>query len=95
VFANSVYWLHRLAKPPIFVIELRAGAARLTKGSVPASWTSDCGEIAAEFGIAHGYVEGVRTPCLACASRRACRRNATNGSATCSPRICGAGECGW
>lgn len=62
MFANSLYWLHRLAKPPIFVIELQAGAARLTKGSVPASWTSDCGEIAAEFGIVHGYVEGVRSP---------------------------------
>jgi hypothetical protein len=62
VFANPFYWLKRLAVPPVFVIELEGGRARLTKGMATALWTSDCAEIAAEFGIAHGYVEGVRTP---------------------------------
>ena len=59
MIATAIYWLKRLAHPPTFVITVRNGVARRTKGTVPAQWIADCTTIAADFGIARGHVEGV------------------------------------
>lgn len=60
MFRTAVYWLVRLANPPLFVITIANGTAQRTRGMAPAAWTADCAAIGAEFGIAHGHVEGVR-----------------------------------
>jgi hypothetical protein len=62
VWTSAWTWLRRLAAPPVFVVTFGPdGAATLARGTVPATFVSDCRTIAAEFAITAGAVEGVRT----------------------------------
>jgi len=61
VIGAAFHWLRRLANPPLFVITLSGGTAQLVQGVATEAWVADCAAIAAEFGIARGCVEGVRT----------------------------------
>ena len=58
---SAFTWLRRLANPPLFVITLAGGTARLAHGKATAAWLADCTAIAAEFGLSSGSVESVRT----------------------------------
>lgn len=60
VWRAALYWLMRLANPPVFVITITDGVARLAKGKAAPSWIDDCCAVAADFGIQSGHVEGVR-----------------------------------
>ena len=49
----------RILTRPVFVIRLKSGAARLVSGSVRPGFVSQCGEMAATFGIQRGKIRGV------------------------------------
>lgn len=57
----AFHWLRRLANPPLCVVSLAGGTARLVHGKATAAWVADCTAIAAEFGLVVGSVEAVRT----------------------------------
>ena len=61
MFDAAFHWLRRLANPPLFVLTLAGGTARLVQGKATAAWIADCTAIAAEFGLVAGSVEAVRT----------------------------------
>ncbi len=49
-----------LADPPLFTVAFGRDGARATRGRVPPALLADCGDVAAELGIAAGRVHGVR-----------------------------------
>jgi hypothetical protein len=58
---SLVHGLRRLANPAVFVVRFDGGTASLRRGKTPAAWIDDCGQLAAEFGIERGLLDGVRT----------------------------------
>lgn len=59
---HATYWLQRLANPPIFVIRICDGTARLTKGLAPPGFLNDCAAIAEDLGMKAGDVECINGP---------------------------------
>jgi hypothetical protein len=55
-----LYHLQRVAMPAEFAIGFAGGTARVARGSPPAGWIADCGDLAREFGLEHGRIDAVR-----------------------------------
>lgn len=62
MFLRLHAWLRRLADPPLFTVQIRAGVATVTRGQAPRAFAADCATIAREFGIGDGWIEGHRGP---------------------------------
>ena len=52
--------LHRHLAPPLFVIEIRGGAARTRRGDVPPALVGGVSDVARDLGLRNGTVYGVR-----------------------------------
>ena len=61
MLASAFHWLRRLANPPLFVVTITGGVARVTKGQAPPLWIGEITSIAGDFGIHCGRIDGVRT----------------------------------
>jgi hypothetical protein len=46
--------------PPVFVVAIEEGRARVEKGVPSQAFLNDCGEIARSFGIQSGFIYGCR-----------------------------------
>jgi len=56
---SMFYWLRRVADPPAFAVTFRGGEVRCTRGELRAGWLDDCRDIAAQFGLTAGHLDGL------------------------------------
>jgi hypothetical protein len=49
-----------LADPPLFTIVFDSTGVRVARGRPPAAFVADCADVAAELGLDHGALHGVR-----------------------------------
>lgn len=58
LLGNAFYWLVRLANPPAFALAFHSCGVRCTRGNLRGNWLEDCRDVAAQFGIVRGHVDG-------------------------------------
>jgi hypothetical protein len=62
VFRHAIYWLLRVANPPVCALRIQDGRVQLVKGRPPPAFVSGCSDIAAHFAIRNGHVDCVAGP---------------------------------
>lgn len=55
---DVLYWLRRLANPPLFVVTFSRHGASCARGKLTGSHLAACSAVADEFGLTAGHVDG-------------------------------------